>query len=402
MARRALALLFATSFLAVSIGAAAPAVDSGWEEQSQSSRQVVAGILDLVRSALADESTAALDTLTYPITGLNHLQRHALAVVNDDGGNPAAFADNCVQIVNALIITANLASTIATRPRGAQVPPGSFAPLAAALRAKSVELTDALMPLPAGVLPVSSTPVHRAASSALALAQNARRDASIIGRNPDNWMVTELDTLERAASAVAGDDGAIQGAPGLGLHVLNSSIRSAMRQATQIARRPEASAGTRNSAAALAASLRDVSVRLESAMSPPAGSIAPGDPMQRVLARVPVKVVGLQLATLRRDEGVVIASFGGPGPGTLSVLIDEAPSEVEAIRREDRSVISTPATGVLQQRNGLRLHAWGGEGDAGGYRVLTRVGTRVVNVSAPPELSQFVLPVLDSIAAQAR
>jgi hypothetical protein len=363
---------------------------------------VVADILDLVRSALADESTASLDTLTYPITGLNHLQRHALAVVNDDGRDPAAFADNCVQIVNALIITSNLAANMATRPRGAQVSPTDFAPLAAALHAKSVELANALMPVPAGAQPVSSTPGHRAASSALALAQAARQEASIIGRNPNNWLVTELDTLERAASSVVNDDGAQRGAMTLKLHVLGSSIRSTARQAAQIARRPDAPAETRNATAGLASSLQVVSTRLESALSPTLHSVVPGDTVSSILARVAVEVPGLQLATLRREDGVLIASFGGPGPAPLTVLIDEAPTEVEAMQREDRSVISTPATGQVQQREGLRLHAWGGEGDGSGYRVLTRLGTRVVNVSAPPELSRLVLPVLDSIAGQLR
>ncbi|HUG73165.1 MAG TPA: M56 family metallopeptidase [Steroidobacteraceae bacterium] len=369
---------------------------------NQSPRQVVADILELVRDALADESTASLDTLTYPITGLNHVQRHALAVVNDDGRNPAAFAANCVEIVNALINTANLASNIATRPRGAQLPPASFAPLAAALRARSAELSAALMPVSAGAEPVSSTAGHRAAISALTLAQTARQEASVIGRNPDNWMLTELATLERAASSVVSDDGTNQSALSLKLHALNSSIQSTTRQASQIARRPDAPAETRNSVAGLASSLQEVSMRLESAMSPALHSIAPGDTLASILARVAAEVPGLQLATLRREDGMLIASFGGRGPAPLSVLIEEAPTDVEAMQREDRSVISTPATGMLQQRNGMRLHTWGGEGDGSGYRVLTRLGRRVVNVSAPPELSQFVLPVLDSIARQLR
>jgi hypothetical protein len=56
----------------------------------------------------------------------------------------------------------------------------------------------------------------------------------------------------------------------------------------------------------------------------------------------------------------------------------------------------------MAEHNGMRLSSWGGEGEDSGYRVQARVGARVVNVSAPPELSRFVLPILDRIVAQLR
>lgn len=365
---------------------------------SSSPRAVVAGILDLVRSALTDDPAPSLDELTYPITGLRHVQRHAEAVLEEGRSSPAELAANFIEIINALGNTANLAANIASRPRGAQVPSTRFEQLAVALRQGAVELTDALMPVTDAASTVPATPEHRAVVAAMDLAQRTRRDAALVGPRQQSWLLTQLDTLERAARSAAGDTGNDR----MRLHLLMSAVRSTAMQATQISRRADARAEVRDKAIDLAGALHDVHGRLEMALSFPSPSLPGGDPIASMLAKIPTQVPGLRLATLRRSGDVMVASLGGPGSTPVNVVIEEAPTEVDAIRKEDWSIVSTPVTGLMQERDGIRLHVWGGEGSASGFRVLTRVGTTVVNVSAAPELSRFVLPVLDGIVQQLR
>lgn len=235
-------------------------------------QEVVGDVLDLVQSALADESAPSLDELTYPITGLRHLKLYAQAVVGDDGSRPAELANNYIEIINALTITANMAANTARRAREPGASPTGFAQLSAALHARAEELAALLIPVSAASPAEGSTPARRAASSTLEVVQATYRDPRFVGPPGGSWLRTELDTLSRAAQSLLGEDGPAPGAATMKLHLLRSSIRSTVRQADGIANRAERPADTRRKATELATSLRDIEARfdMETRAAPPA------------------------------------------------------------------------------------------------------------------------------------
>jgi hypothetical protein len=362
---------------------------------------VVADILRLVNAALADESTAVLDEITYPITGLHHVQRYAEAVVRDEGVDPAALTANCVEIINALVNTGNAAANAGRRPGAAQLPAAALEQLSTKLHSSAAALKEALLPVLVVSSPAPSTTERRAAAAARELARETLRDVAFVGPRQVSWLVTELDTLERAASSVVQDTGADAQATRLKLHALRGSLRSAGRQVAQFAGRQDRAPANREKAAALTASLADIGTRLDAAMSGQQG-VSARDPLAGVVARAAEDVADLQLVTLRRSADTFIATLGNGGGGPINILIEDAPTEAEAARREELAVLGAPVSGTLRERNGVRLNTWGEEGSDAGYRVLARVGTRVVNISAPPDMSTYVLPVLDRIVAELR
>jgi beta-lactamase regulating signal transducer with metallopeptidase domain len=234
----------------------APAIQAG--ASAASPREVVSNILDLIQSALADDVTGKLDDIERPITGLHHVQRHARAVLNDDGSSPAALAAHYVEIVNALATTANSAVTVAGRRPDLRLPTEKFQQLAAALRSKSAELAAVVMPTSDIRLNVT-TPEQRAALTALELARAARREP----RFSPSWLPTHLNTLERAAQSLASDDGATPGATTMKISLLTSALRVATRQANEIAGRATVVGDVRRKAAELAISLNGVGEQLD-------------------------------------------------------------------------------------------------------------------------------------------
>lgn len=220
--------------------------------------EVVSSILDLVQTAMSDEQTGKLDDITRPVTGLQHVQRRAQAVLRDNGSSPGTLATYYVEIINALAITANTAGTIAGRRPDLQLSADKFQQLAAALREKSVELATVVMPV-SEIQPNVTLPVHRTALRALELAQTAQRER----RFGPSWLPVQLSTLERAAMSVASDDGAISGATTMKANLLRSSLKIANRQANEIAGRPNVAADARRKAADLATSLSDMGEQLD-------------------------------------------------------------------------------------------------------------------------------------------
>jgi hypothetical protein len=268
---------------------------------------------------MADESTASLDELTRPITGLRHVQRHALAVL-EGGGDPEADAANYTEIINALINTSNLAANIASRPPRPGLLLPAFQKLSDELRGKSIELTGALLPVSARRPVDVSTPQQRLAQSVIGLMQATRRDTSFFDPLRGFWLTTELDTLERAAHSLASDDGAVPGAATLKLGALRSAMQSTARQASQIAGRANAAPDARNKAAGLAASLRDIADRMAPAAVAPAR--APGDATWKVSLRsIGPLPIGASLSDVRSILGDPSAHLvqalrrSGPLPG---------------------------------------------------------------------------------------
>jgi beta-lactamase regulating signal transducer with metallopeptidase domain len=237
-----------------------PAVtDSG----AASPQQVVADILDLVQSALADDSSVSLDELTYPITGLRHIQRYAQAVVRDDGGHPEDLAANYIEIINALTNTANMATNLGRRPREPRQSSPGFEQLSAAMHARAGQLAALLMPESAIRSTVAATAERHAAFSVLDLVQATYRDPRFVGPPGGSWLRTELNTLSRAAQSLVGSDGAAAAAATMQLYLLRSAIHSTTRQANDIASRPNHPAEARRKASDLATSLRDIESRLD-------------------------------------------------------------------------------------------------------------------------------------------
>lgn len=364
-------------------------------------RAVVADILMQVEAAQEDPALAVLDELTYPITGLQHLQRHARTLLDDDGSDAAGRAALYVEIINALRNTGALAANLASSPRGRGRVGPEVAALGARLQAKAVELRDALLPLSAAVA-TASTPEHRAAAATLDIVQTALRTPALTDTRQQNWLVTELQTLERVARfALADETPARHGEPGR-WHLLLGSLRSASRQAFDVSRRAEASRATRDGAANLAGSLQELALRVEDELRQQARPHSLENRLAAILASVAADVPGLALGTIRRTGEVTIATFGDGGPETLTVLVEESASEVDAMKREELSVITTPTMGVVREEAGIRLHAWGSDAPDSDYRVLARIGTVVVNVSAPSRMNRHVMPVLEGIARQLR
>lgn len=367
----------------------------------QSLRQVVADVLVLVDSALDDPSLAVLDDLTYPVTGLHHVQRHARAILDDNGADPTAQAARYTEVINALRITGALAANISSRPRGRGTAGPQVERLGAALQAKSVQLRDALLPVPA-TAPLSSTVTSRAAAATLDIVQSALGNSALANTPQQNWLIAELETLERVARFATGETvAASSGEPGKS-HLLLGSLRSSARQAFEISQRPAASGATRKGAAELAAALQELAIRVEGELRQ---QVRPAPLEQRIAAILTAATAGvpeLALGTIRRSGELTIATYGNGGTEPLTVLIEESASEVEAMQKEELSVLTTPAAGVVREVAGQRLHTWGDDGVAGGYRVLTRIGKVVINVSAPPEMSRYVTPVTEGIARQLR
>lgn len=234
------------------VGTGAPAFDSP--------RALVADILEMVQSALADEATRALDEVRRPITGLRHIQRHAQAVLDDNGRDTAALAANYLEVINALANIADLAINVASRPPEAGLSPQRLRQLAARMREQNAALSAMLLPvLRSGGDP---TPAHDAARVALDIALAARDDTRFVTATRHPWLYTELVTLERAARSCASDDGTDPQAT-LKLHLLGRSIQTTANQADQIAGRNNEPPDERRKATELAASLRNISGRLD-------------------------------------------------------------------------------------------------------------------------------------------
>lgn len=378
-----------------------PPVQTGRSGQRLSPRAVVADILALVDSSLEDPALAALDEITYPITGLHHVQRHARDLLDSDGRDAAAQAARYTEIINALRNTGVLAANLESRPRGRGRAGPQIAALGATLQARSVELREALLPLPASPA-TKSTPLHRATVATLDTVQAALRTPSLTNARQQNWLVTELETLERVARfANAEDSHAHPGEPG-SWHLLLGSLRSTARQAFDISRRAEAPGATRDGAAGLAGSLQELALRVENELRRPAAPQSLENRLAAMLVAVAAEEPGLALETIRRTGELTIATFGDGGPEPLTVLFEESASEVAAMQKEELSVLTTPTSGVVREVAGMRLHVWGSDAAEGGYRVLARIGTVVVNVSAPPRMSRHVMPVMEGIARHLR
>jgi beta-lactamase regulating signal transducer with metallopeptidase domain len=230
---------------------------------------VVADILDLVQSALADESLAALDEVQRPITGLHFIQRSARAIVNGEASDPAALAASYMQIINGLKNTATFATSVTSSPRGAELPKQEVALLAAAMRKLADELADATIPAPAITSVNVSTPERRVAVAALDLAQTALRNVAMVGPRSNSWLGNELDTLERAAQSALSDDGANQDSFSLKLHALAGALLSTAGNADNIARRPRVVPDIQRNATELSASTRRLADQLAGIMRPP-------------------------------------------------------------------------------------------------------------------------------------
>jgi dsDNA-specific endonuclease/ATPase MutS2 len=230
---------------------------------------VTASILDLVESALADESLAVLDEVQRPITGLHHLQRLARAVAEDDGHDAAFQAASYTEIINALKNTATFASNVTSAPRGAQLSKQKVDQLAAAMREKADELADAVMPTPRVTSVNVSTPERRAAISALDLAQSTLRNTALVGPRSISWLGNELDTLERAAQSVLSDDGTNESRFTAKLYALRGALQTTSRNADNIARRPRANSDVLNHATELSKAVRRVVNQLDAAVPQP-------------------------------------------------------------------------------------------------------------------------------------
>lgn len=312
-----------------------------------SPRAIVASILDLVQGAMADESTASLDELTRPITGLHHVQRHALVVL-EGNPDPAVDAAHYTEIINALINTANLAANVASRPPRADLSLPAFQQLATALRGKSAELAGALLPIAESGPSGMSTPQQLAARSVIDLMQATRRDTPFFNPLRGFWLTTELGTLERAAQSLASDDGAVPGAAALKLGAFRNSIQSTARQANQIAGRPNLAPDARSKAAGLAASLR----KIEDRLTAPAVAAArvPEDASWKVSLRsIGPLPIGASLSDVRSIIGDPSAHLvqalrrngplaGGPDPGCAYLVSPAVPAQVGLLFRGGRLV----------------------------------------------------------------
>jgi beta-lactamase regulating signal transducer with metallopeptidase domain len=230
---------------------------------------VVADILDLVQSALADESLAALDEIQRPITGLHYIQRSALAIVSGETGAPAFLAASYMDIINGLKNTATFASSVTSTPRGARLPKKEVDLLAAAMRKLAEELADATIPTPSVTSVNVSTAERRVAISALDVAQTTLRNVALVGPRSNSWLGNELETLERAAQSALSDDGTNQDRFIMKLHALSGALLSTSRNADNIARRPRLDADIRRNATELSASGRRLANQLAAAMPPP-------------------------------------------------------------------------------------------------------------------------------------
>lgn len=223
---------------------------------------VVASILELVQSALADETTRTLDEIMYPITGLQHVQRYAQAVLDHAHVDPALHAGNYLEIINALNNTADLAENSVARPRAPGISAPQYLQLARQMRAKSSELAALVMPVTSTPNPSDATPDLRAANAVLQLTQMTRAESSAPGSPWRAWMLTELNTLDRAAQSVLGGRRDDPGATALSQSMFRVSLQSTALQAERISGRGDASPDARRRTSALAASLRDIATRL--------------------------------------------------------------------------------------------------------------------------------------------
>jgi hypothetical protein len=252
-----------------------------------SPRALVADILDTVQAALADDATRALDEVRRPITGLRHIQRHAQAVLDDNGRDTAALAANYLEVINALVNIADLAINVASRPPEAGLSPQRLRQLAARMREQAAALSAMLLPVHGLRAGGDPTPAHDAARVALDIALAARDDTRFVTATRHPWLYTELVTLERAARSCASDDGADPQAATLKLHLLGRSIQSTASQADQIAGRNNEPPDERRKATELALSLRNISGRLDGSYPAQGG--------QQVSFRVP----GADIESLR-------------------------------------------------------------------------------------------------------
>lgn len=244
----------------------ASASGTGRETGPRSPRIIVADILDLIQSALADNSVAALDEVQRPITGLHHVQRSATAILAEEAGNPATLAANYVEVINALQNTATFASNVTSTPRGSQLPKQRIDQLAAAMRNLADELAAGTMPIPSVTSVNVSTAERRAAIAALDLAQTTLRNVALVGPRTNSWLGNELDTLERAAQSVLNDAGADQGTFTMKLQLLRGALLSISRNADNIARRPRVNPDVLDNATELATSARRLANQLVAAM----------------------------------------------------------------------------------------------------------------------------------------
>jgi hypothetical protein len=252
----------------------APPVAAIQSAEPPSPRVVVAGILDLVQSALADDATRTLDEIMYPITGLQHVQRYARAVLDDDGHDPARLAGNYLEIINALLNTADLAEGSAARPPAPGIDAQQYRQLAARMRSMSGDLAALVMPITSSTKSSDATPELRAARAVLDITRMTRGESSAPGSPWRAWMLTELNTLDHAAQSVLSDGPGEPGATSLRLNLFRASIKATALQAERISARADSPSEARRKTSSLAASLRDIAGRFEPARTLPAA--APG------------------------------------------------------------------------------------------------------------------------------
>ena len=133
--------------------------------------------------------------------------------------------------------------------------------------------------------------------------------------------------------------------------------------------------------------------------------------LQAALRRIPIQVPGLYFDSMLPSGDTITANFTVPPnppparqpgeirdyrPPSVRVFLHPSESPEAADKNEKWYVDSTPTGSRKETRNGLTLYVW----DQYSYRVLTRVGTTVVDVSSQRSIQKYVLPVLDVVVQQ--
>jgi len=146
------------------------------------------------------------------------------------------------------------------------------------------------------------------------------------------------------------------------------------------------------------------------ALSTSAGAQDP-EGLQAALRRIPIQVSGLYFDNMLPSGDTLTANFtvpqnprppGQPGdtrdyrPPYVRVFLHSSESPEAAERNEKWYIDTTPTVSRKELRNGLTLYVW----DQYSYRVMTRVGTMVVDVSSHLSAQKYVLPVLDIVVRQ--
>jgi len=220
---------------------------------------VATGILELLQTALADDTSIPLTQFGYMMQTIQTVQRKSQLVIDDDGRDPAALPAKCIALLNALGNAVNSAAGLALRGNRPRLSTPRFEQLATDLRVKAMELSDAVLPVSV-TPPAAGIPDQRLALSIRDLAATSLADESFTSQRLHNWLWVELNTLKRAAQSVADD--VDDGNTSMRRYALLASIESAKSNAYEISDRGDETDDTRTSAASLATSLRDLETRL--------------------------------------------------------------------------------------------------------------------------------------------